>query len=153
MVTALLTEAVPFYAGITLDEIGGLGFRWQEGEAAKALRAEEDSDAALAEPPAARGGLHAVSVPTLWSGPETEHSPSLRFLFLRARVEISVEDARRAGVGDGDEVRVTIGGQAAEATAAVRTGVPTGSVFLIGAGLPDGEVVLVPAGARSEVPA
>jgi NADH-quinone oxidoreductase subunit G len=153
MVTALLTEAVPFYAGITLDEIGGLGFRWQEGEAAKALRAEDDSDAALSEPPAARGGLHAVSVPTLWSGPETEHSPSLRFLHLRARVEISVEDARRAGVDDGDEVRVTISGQAAEATAAVRTGVPTGSVFLIGAGLPDGEVVLVPARTRSEVPA
>jgi hypothetical protein len=56
-------------------------------------------------------------------------------------------------VGDGDEVRVTVSGQAAEATAAVRTGVPTGSVFLIGAGLPDGEVVLVPARARSEVPA
>jgi NADH-quinone oxidoreductase subunit G len=152
MVTALVTEAVPFYSGITLDQIGGLGFRWQEGEAAKALRAEEDSDAALSEPAAARGGLHAVSVPTLWSGPETEHSPSLRFLYLRARAEISVEDARRAGVGNGDEVRVTVSGQDALAMAAVRTGVPAGSVFLIGAGLPDGEVALAPR-ARSEVPA
>jgi NADH-quinone oxidoreductase subunit G len=153
MVTARLTEAVPFYAGITLDEIGGLGFRWPEGEAATALRADEDSDAALSEPPAARGGLHAVSAPTLWSGPETEHSPSLRFLSSRARAEISVEDARRAGVDDGDEVRVSVSGQTCEATAAVRTGVPAGSVFLIGAGLPDGEAQLAPARARSEVPA
>ena len=29
-----LFEAVPFYAGLTLDEIGGQGVRWQEREAA-----------------------------------------------------------------------------------------------------------------------
>jgi hypothetical protein len=56
-------------------------------------------------------------------------------------------------VGNGDEVRVTVSGQDALAMAAVRTGVPAGSVFLIGAGLPDGEVALAPARARSEVPA
>ena len=27
-------EAIPFYAGLTLDEIGGQGVRWQEREAA-----------------------------------------------------------------------------------------------------------------------
>jgi NADH-quinone oxidoreductase subunit G len=153
MVTARLSAAVPFYAGITLDEIGGLGRRWPEREAAAELAAEEDSSAALSDPPAAPGGLRAMSVPTLWSGPETEHSPSLRFLSTRARAEISVEDARRAGVGDGDEVWVSVNGETVEATAAVRTGVPPGSLFLVGAGLPDGEVELAPAGGRSEVPA
>ena len=57
MVTARLAAAVPFYAGITLDEIGGLGRRWPEREAAAELAAEEDSSAALSDPPAAPGGL------------------------------------------------------------------------------------------------
>ena len=30
MVSALVAEAVPFYAGLTLDEIGGDGVRWQD---------------------------------------------------------------------------------------------------------------------------
>jgi NADH-quinone oxidoreductase subunit G len=33
MATAQLFEAVPFYTGLTLDEIGGRGVRWQEREA------------------------------------------------------------------------------------------------------------------------
>ena len=32
-----VAEAVPFYAGLTLDEIGGRGVRWQERDAASAL--------------------------------------------------------------------------------------------------------------------
>ena len=31
-----LFDAVPFYAGLTLEEIGGRGVRWQEREAAGA---------------------------------------------------------------------------------------------------------------------
>jgi NADH-quinone oxidoreductase subunit G len=37
MATAQLTEAVPFYAGLTLEEIGGRGVRWQEREQAAAF--------------------------------------------------------------------------------------------------------------------
>jgi NADH-quinone oxidoreductase subunit G len=151
MVTARLTEAVPFYAGLTLDEIGGLGVRWQGREAAEALGAEEVSDEHLSDPPAAGDGLQARSAATLWSGPETEHSPSLRFLSSHARAEISVEDARRAGVESGDAVRVAAGDESAEATAVVRTGVPEGSVFLIGAHLADGPAELATARERSEV--
>jgi NADH-quinone oxidoreductase subunit G len=42
MATAQLARAVPFYAGLTLEEIGGKGVRWQEREAAGAypLRAQ-----------------------------------------------------------------------------------------------------------------
>ena len=151
MVTARLTEAVPFYAGLTLDEIGGLGVRWPQNDAAEALGAEELSDEPLSDPPAATDGLHVRSAATLWSGPETEHSPSLRFLSSRARAEISVEDARRAGVDSGDAVQVAAGGENVEATAVVRTGVPEGSVFLIGAQLADGPAELAPARERSEV--
>jgi NADH-quinone oxidoreductase subunit G len=41
MVSAQLFEAVPFYAGLTLEEIGGKGVRWQEREAARAYPGRE----------------------------------------------------------------------------------------------------------------
>jgi NADH-quinone oxidoreductase subunit G len=37
MASQQLFDAVPFYAGLTLDEIGGKGLRWQERDAAKAV--------------------------------------------------------------------------------------------------------------------
>jgi NADH-quinone oxidoreductase subunit G len=145
MVTARLAEAVPFYAGITLDEIGGLGVRWQEREAASALPVEELSTEPLAQPPAAPDGLRMVAVPTLWTGPEIEHSPSLRFLAIPARAEISVEDARRAGIAPGDQVRLSVDGAETIAVAAVRSAVPAGSVFVAGASMPEGPVEISPA--------
>jgi NADH-quinone oxidoreductase subunit G len=145
MVTDRLVEAVPFYAGITLDEIGGLGVRWQERDAATALPAEEVSAEPLSDPPAAPEGLRLATAPTLWTGPELEHSPSLRFLARPARVELSVEDARRDGIAEGDEVRLSVAGAEATATATIRTGVPAGTVILTGAALPEGPVGLAPA--------
>jgi NADH-quinone oxidoreductase subunit G len=38
--TEQLTEAVPFYAGLTLEEIGAKGVRWQEREAAASFNRE-----------------------------------------------------------------------------------------------------------------
>jgi NADH-quinone oxidoreductase subunit G len=145
MVTAALCEAVPFYAGLTLEEIGGLGVRWQERDAASALDAPELSSEALAEPPPAPEGLRLATVPTLWSGPETEHSPSLRFLGGRRVAELSVEDAQRAAVENGAEVRLSASRESVVATAVVRSGVPAGSVFVSGVDLPAGSVQLAPA--------
>jgi NADH-quinone oxidoreductase subunit G len=146
MVTARLAEAVAFYAGITLEEIGGLGVRWQEREAASGLQLEEISTAPLAVPPAPERGLLLAAAPTLWTGPEVEHSPSLRFLSTRARAEISVEDAREAGVENGDEVRIATDDAEVIATATVRSTVPAGSVFVIGAAMPEGAASISPAG-------
>jgi NADH-quinone oxidoreductase subunit G len=140
MVTALVADAVPFYAGLTLDEIGGLGVRWQERDAASALPEEPLSDEPLEEPPAAPRGLRLAAAPTLWSGSEVEHSPSLRFLAAQPRAELSVEDARRLGVESGHEISLAVDGQRMTAMAAVRTGVPTGSVFLSGATMLEGSV-------------
>jgi NADH-quinone oxidoreductase subunit G len=39
--SAQLFDAVPFYAGLTLEEIGGKGVRWQDREAAGAYRIEQ----------------------------------------------------------------------------------------------------------------
>jgi NADH-quinone oxidoreductase subunit G len=151
MVTARLAEAVPFYAGITLEEIGGLGVRWPEREAASALDAGELSSEPLADPPATPEGLRCASAVMFWTGPQTERSPSLRFLSTPARAEISVEDARRARLSTGNDVRISAGGNSVEARVVVRTGVPTGSVFLIGLSLPDGAVEIAPARQRTEV--
>ena len=41
MASQQLFEAVPFYAGLTLEEIGGRGVRWQEREAMSAYPAQE----------------------------------------------------------------------------------------------------------------
>jgi NADH-quinone oxidoreductase subunit G len=143
MVTARLAEAVPIYAGITLDEIGGLGVRWQEREAASALPAGELSGEPLPVPPAPDRRLRLAAAPSLWTGPEIDYSPSLRFLSTAARAEISVEDARDAGIANGDEVSLIVDGMEVTAVAAVRSAVPAGSVFVTGASFPDGPVELL----------
>src|SRR6185436_12467510 len=101
-------DAVPFYSGLTLDEVGGDGVRWQDREAASALPEAELSTGALERPPAAPDGLVLAAAPTLWTGPEVRHSPSLRFLDTGERALLSVEDARSLGVRSGDEVELAV---------------------------------------------
>ena len=140
-VTALVADAVPFYAGLTLDEIGGTGVRWQERDAASALPSAELPGDRLDRPPAAPDGLVLASAPTLWSGPAVEHSPSLRFLAGSERSAlISVEDARRLGIDSHQEVELEANGESIRALAFVRTGVPAGSVFLTPPALTEGPV-------------
>jgi NADH-quinone oxidoreductase subunit G len=130
MVTALVADAVPFYSGLTLEEIGGDGVRWQDREAASTLPAAEPSSQPLADPPSPPEGLVLAGAPTLWTGPEVEYSPSLRFLATGEKAWLSVDDARRLGVKSGDEVELSVNGDRLSAIAIVRTAVPAGSVFL-----------------------
>ena len=130
MVTALVVEAVPFYAGLTLDEIGGDGVRWQDRDAASALPQADLSTEPLTQPPPPHHGLVLAPAPTLWAGPEVEHWPSLRFLATGAQAWLSVDDARRHGVESGDEIELAAGGGHVNAVAVVRTAVPPGSIFL-----------------------
>ena len=83
-----LFGAVPFYGGLTLEEIGGRGVRWQEREAASAFPAPQASARQLlragklaAEPDGAAAG---TGYRSLWDAPEVEFSPALRFLSPRA---------------------------------------------------------------------
>jgi NADH-quinone oxidoreductase subunit G len=123
--------SVPFYGGLTLDEIGGRGIRWQERDAVSKLPTEDlPRDEELELPPTLPDGLRLGTARSLWAGRETEHSPSLRFLAPQQRAEISPADAQRVGVSSGDEVLVGVNGTRVKAIAAVRTGVPEGSVFL-----------------------
>jgi NADH-quinone oxidoreductase subunit G len=140
MVTALVADAVPFYAGLTLEEIGGDGVRWQDRDAASAVPAAELSTDPLAESPEPRGGLVLAGAPTLWAGPEVEYSPSLRFLATGEKAWLSVDDARELGVKSGDEVELSLNGDRVSAVAIVRSAVPAGSVFLSPPGQVEGPV-------------
>jgi NADH-quinone oxidoreductase subunit G len=89
MASEQLFESVPFYRGLTLEEIGGRGVRWQERDAAGALGAGDvrggADDAAEALAAHERGGLaaaveEAASYRSLWDAPEVEFSPALEFL-------------------------------------------------------------------------
>jgi NADH-quinone oxidoreductase subunit G len=156
MVSEQIFKAVPFYDGLTLEEIGGRGVRWQERDAASKLPAAELPDAQLPDPPSApeaNGVLRLGTRPSLWSGYVTKHSPVLQFLKPDQTVELSPADAERLGVGSGTSVTVvargdTSGAPLAEdgtrigATAVVRAGVPEGSAFLI-EGTDDGSAGLL----------
>ena len=129
-VTALVSDAVPFYGDITLDELGGEGVRWQDREAAQAAPSDDLPTDRLEQPPAAPEGMVLGAAPSLWTGPEVEYSPSLRFLDTGPLVLLSPADAGRLGLSEGELAEVSADGETVEATVAIRTGVPEGSMFL-----------------------
>jgi NADH-quinone oxidoreductase subunit G len=140
MASAQLFEAVPFYAGLTLEEIAGRGVRWQERDAVSSFPEGEAGPFELEPPPAppapaptAKPGVSRLRLGTfrsLWATPEVDVSPVLQFLVPRQRAELSPEDAAHLGVSDGQEVEVAFDGASVRASAALRAAVPPGSVFL-----------------------
>jgi NADH-quinone oxidoreductase subunit G len=144
-VSALIAERVPLYAGLTVDVIGGLGTRWQDHEGGAALTPEPLPTEPLPSPPEAPSGLRLARIPTLWSGPEFRHSPSLRFLATGPRALLSPRDAGRLGVEDGEEIELSVEGELTVATAFVRSAVPDDSVFVTDVAVPDGPVAIRPA--------
>ena len=87
MASQLVFEAVPFYAGLTLEEIGGRGVRWQDRAAAVAFpapataQAPEGPSTAPVQPPEDAAEL--AGWRSVWDAPEVEHSPALAFLSPR----------------------------------------------------------------------
>ena len=142
--TAQLVEAIPFYAGLTLDEIGGRGLNWQSREAAGALPEGEAGPFELEAPPAAaspNGALRLATFRSIWASKEVEASPALRFLTAEQRVQLAPEDAERLGVADGDPVAVSPAptpGPDGEGLAGVQVGGPA----VVRADVPDGTVLL-----------
>jgi NADH-quinone oxidoreductase subunit G len=133
--TAQLFAAVPFYAGLTLEEIGGRGVRWPAREAAGSYpTAELDAAAEGAqEPPAApvaNGRLRLGTFRSIWNATEVRMSPALHFLHPPMRVEMAPGDAQRLELFQGDRVVVGSDGQTVDATVTVRAATPEGSVFL-----------------------
>jgi NADH-quinone oxidoreductase subunit G len=143
---AIATE-VPFYAGITEEEIGGLGIRWQEREAAEnfppGLPAEVTTGGVPGDdgsPP--DGALRIGAYRDLWAAEVTDRSPALRFLAPRQTIELAPHDAERLGIRSGEEVDVRSNGTSVRARVAVRERVRPGSGFLVeGLGDPVGTLV------------
>jgi NADH-quinone oxidoreductase subunit G len=133
MASAKLFEAVPFYAGLTLDELGGRGARWPARPASAAWPAADAGPFGLESPPHAptpNGALRLGTFRSIWAAPAVELSPALKFLRQHQRAEISPADAQRLGVAHGDRVTVGSNGTRVHATAVLRSAVPEGSVFL-----------------------
>jgi NADH-quinone oxidoreductase subunit G len=138
MAFAQLVEAVPFYKGLTLETIGGRGVRWPEREETRDLWGESEPPPAPArvragpgdERSVGDGALRLGTYRPIWAAPEVELSPALQYTIARQLLELSPEDARLLGLQSGESVIVSQNGTRLEATAHVRTGVPTGTAFL-----------------------
>jgi NADH-quinone oxidoreductase subunit G len=133
MASAKLLEAVPFYAGLTLDELGGKGARWPARPAAAAWPAADAGPFGLETPlhtPTPNGSLRLGTFRSIWASPEVEHSPALKFLRAHQRAELSPADAARLGLAHGDRVTVGSNGSRVRATVVLRSAVPEGTVFL-----------------------
>ncbi len=133
MVTARMFAEVPFYAGLSLDELGARGVRWVERPQAAAFPAAEIGPFSLDAPapaPVANGRLRLGTFRSIWAAPEVQVSPALKFLHPRQRVELSPADAQRLGIAHGTRVVVGSDGHSVSGVAHVRAAAPDGSVFL-----------------------
>jgi NADH-quinone oxidoreductase subunit G len=132
MVFAKLVATVPFYEGLTLEEIGGRGVRWPEREQASAFGVGEKPRPEGPIPQAAptNGHLRLGTYKPIWASPEVEISPSLQFTIATQQAELSPEDARRLNIVSGDKLEVSQNGRSLEAAAVIRSGIPSGTVFL-----------------------
>jgi NADH-quinone oxidoreductase subunit G len=131
VVFELLAGTIPFYRGLTYEEIGGRGVRWQDRDSATQLPQTPLPGTELETPPELPDGIRLGTAPSLWASRETEHAPVLRFLNPHQRAELSAEDARRLGIGPGDEVEVAVNGTSLRARAALRDALPAGTMFLL----------------------
>ena len=130
MAFAQLVEAVPFYRGLTLEEIGGprralagprggVGVPGQRDDDPRDVRAADRSPRPRARARAGssrsgstNGALRLGTYRSIWAAPEVEISPALKFTVARQQVELSPEDARRLGIGNGEAVEVSQNGTA-----------------------------------------
>jgi NADH-quinone oxidoreductase subunit G len=134
-----IAESVPFYAGITHEEIGGLGIRWQERSAGAAWAPPVDGPAdpsrfavgKASADPSPDDALRLGTYRDLWATEVTERNAALRFLIPAQRVELAPSDAERLGVAHGDEVEVRSNGTSVRARVALSERMRPGAVFLI----------------------
>ena len=130
MATAQLVAAVPFYAGLTLEEIGGRGVRWPARDGRRGLprrRARRATPAPTTRPgrrraARANGRLRLGTFRSIWNATEVRVSPALHFLHPELRVEMAPADAQRLELFQGDRVVVGSDGQTVDATVTAARG-------------------------------
>jgi NADH-quinone oxidoreductase subunit G len=131
MASRQLFDAVPFYAGLTLDELGGRGVRWPEIHQEWGFGAELGAFEIRTEPaPVGDRMLRLGTFRSLWADKTVDVSPLLHFLRAKQVVELSPEDADALGIREGDRVEVGSNGTRVKGAVKLRAAVPRGSVFL-----------------------
>jgi NADH-quinone oxidoreductase subunit G len=150
---AALASEIPFLAGITPDEIGGTGIRWQEREHATGAgtgpgdvpeditepapaTSQPDTNAPARGPsegasPGPGAALRLGTYKDLWADETTDRNVALKFLAPEQRVEIAPADAEKLGLETGDEVHVRSNGTSVRARVALRERIRPGAAFLI----------------------
>jgi len=127
-----IAQEVGIYAGITAEEIGGKGIRWQERDAASALpEASVQSNGAAPQASPAGDGLLLGTYRDIWASPVTELNPPLHFLAAKQRLEISAGDAERLGLEEGERATVSVNGDSVNATVTIRERLAEGTCFLV----------------------
>jgi NADH-quinone oxidoreductase subunit G len=131
-----LTNEVPFYEGLTYEEIGGKGLRWGDRRAGQswtpgAPAATPDGSLSDDGPPAPGDGLVLGTYRDLWAADVTKRNPALRFLMPDQKLELAAKDAERLELNNGDEVTVSVNGISGEARVASRERMREGAAFLI----------------------
>jgi NADH-quinone oxidoreductase subunit G len=137
MVWNEISERIPFYRGITLDEIGGDGLRWPERDASAAAAREALGELRFSSPAVptsapepSNGSLALVATPDLWASWETERSPALDFLPAEQELQLHPSDGERIGVAPGDRVQVASNGHSVEAVVRLRGSSRPGTALL-----------------------
>ena len=153
----LLAADVPFYGGITVDEIGGMGLPTRERTGRGAEAGGRPSASASADGPArpaekGAGGGRRVSAEgdphprpddgeeqgelrlgtyrDLWADYVAEENPALRFLALEQTLELNPADAAGLGIQQGQRVEVSAGEHSLIATVGLRERMLEGTAFL-----------------------
>jgi NADH-quinone oxidoreductase subunit G len=139
---AAIASEVSFYSGITHEETGGAGIRWQERSAVSSFP-QPDADRATVAGVLTLGGergdqpIRVGTYRDLWAAEVTDRSPALRFLAPKQAVELAPRDAAQLGLASGDEVNVRSNGTSVRARVSIHERVRPGSGFLV-EGLGDG---------------
>jgi len=122
---------VPLYAGISVDDIGGMGLRWQDRNELALDAPPLPAGSAAAEAAGATGdGLRVGTYRDLWADYVAEENPALRFLAPVQTLELNPADAERLGFEHGQAVEVSGGGHSLLATVGLRERMLAGTAFL-----------------------
>ncbi len=126
-------EEVPFYAGLTYEEIGGTGVRWGDRPPGQAWTPVAAGRQDVAVPSRERDGegLLLGTHRDLWAADVTKRNPALRFLMPNQKLELAAKDAESLELAPGDEVTVSVNGHSLDATVAIRERMREGAAFLI----------------------
>jgi NADH-quinone oxidoreductase subunit G len=132
-VFAALTDEIPFYEGLTYEEIGGTGIRWGDRAPGQSWTppAGERGSTSRPEREPAGDGLVLGTYRDLWAADVTKRNPALRFLMPKQKLELAAKDAKGLDLANGDEVTVSVNGHSVDATIAIRERMREGAAFLI----------------------